>query len=464
MNILLKTGVAVMVACAFIACESQLATSPYDSIDASAAFQNVTDLNSGALGAYGTITGSNIYDVNALMTDNLRRAASNTGQGMQLFNHNVVAGDNTANQVWNNAYAVIDRINRVLTAAESIQPQNSTEAELKNRLIGEMLGLRAYQHFDLFRVFASYDLADNDLAVPYMVTSGIGSPARATKGEFFTQLLADINESITILTPFGFYNNARMNVHAANGLRARVALYRQDWPTAIDYATRVINAVNLTSRANYPGLWNDSVQGEVIFKLRRITVSDGRVELSERATNDDIFFFASNDLASKYNETDDIRFSEFFQRIDPTTVRVMKYNKRPGEKNLVDIKMMRVSELYFIRAEAYAQPGSQQNLASAAADINSVRAVRYENPPTASFGSSDVALEAIHEERRLELAFEGHRFFDLKRAGLPVQRIPADIDGSTTSDNLPAGSFMFVFPIPQAEVFANGNMVQNPGY
>ena len=462
MNILLKTGAAVMIACAFIACESELATSPYDSIDASAAFQNVTDLNTGALGAYGTITGSNIYDINALMTDNLRRAASNTGQGMQLFNHNVVSDDNTANQVWNNAYAAIDRINRVLSAAESIEPRNDTEAGLKTRIIGEMLGLRAYQHFDLFRVFASYDLADNDLVVPYMVTSEISSPARATKGEFFNQLLADLNESITILTPYGFYDNARMNVHAANGLRARVALYRQDWPTAITHATRVMDAVDLTSRANYPGLWDDTVQGEVIFKLKRVVVADGRVELTERATNDDIYFFASNDLISQYDQADDIRFAEFFSSTVPG--RVMKYNKRPGEKNLVDVKMMRVSELYFIRAEAYAQPGAQQNLAAAAADINAVRAVRYETPENASFGSSAVALNAIQAERRLELAFEGHRFFDLKRAGLPVQRIPADIDGATTSDNLPAGSHMFIFPIPQAEVFANTNMVQNPGY
>lgn len=464
MNKLYKLGAAVVIAFAFLACESELATSPFDSIDATAAFQNVDDLNSGALGAYGTISGQNIFAINALMTDNLRRASTNTGQGMQLFNHNVVASDGTANGAWNNAYISIDRINRVLTAAENVEPASAAEADLRNRIIGEMLALRAYQHFDLFRVFAGYGLAGSELAVPYMTESVISSPARDTKDAFFTQLIADINEAASILAPFGFYSNSRMNLHAVEGLRARVALYRQDWPTAIDYATRVINAVNLTSRDDYAGLWDDSIQGEVIFKLLRPQASDGTIELTERSTNNDVFFYASNDLSNQYDENDDIRFEVFFDRLNAQRVRVMKYNQRADQKNVADIKMMRVSEMYFIRAEAYAQPGAQQNLSAAEADIDAIRAVRFETPQPASFGSSAAAITAILAEKRLELVYEGHRYFDLKRAGLPVQRIAADIDGATTSDNLPVNSEMFIFPIPQAEVFANENMVQNPGY
>jgi starch-binding outer membrane protein, SusD/RagB family len=460
----IKILTAAVLAFGLIACESELSLSPYDSIDAEAAYQNVSDLDAGALGAYGTISGQNIYAVNALMTDNLRRAPGNTGQGMQLFNHNVISGDGTAAGVWQNAYVAIDRINRVLEASEDIEPASNAESDLQNRIRGEMLGLRAWQHFDLFRTFASYDLAGGDLAVPYMLQSEIGSPARATKDEFFNLLISDINESLTLLGPAGYYSNKRLNFHAVEGLRARVALYRQEWSTAIEYASNVISALNLTPIDQYPGLWDDSIQGEVIFKLPRVTASDGVIELTERATNPDIFFFASNDLASNYDAGNDVRFQTWFQVLEPGTVRVMKYNQRPGQKNVADIKMMRVSELYFIRAEAYAQPGSQQNLEAAASDINAIKEVRYQNPETVSFSSSDQALSEVYAEKRLELVYEGHRFFDLKRAGLPVQRIPEDIDGATASDNLPANSHMFVFPIPQAEVFANENMVQNPGY
>ncbi|TVR14250.1 MAG: RagB/SusD family nutrient uptake outer membrane protein [Balneolaceae bacterium] len=460
----LKILLVAVLAFAYIGCESEMNLSPFDSIDAETAYQTVSDLNSGALGAYGTISGQNIYEINALMTDNLRRASSNTGQGMQLFNHNLVSGDNTAAAVWQNAYVAIDRINRVIEASDNIEPATNDEVDLLNRIRGEMFGLRAWQHFDMFRTFASYDLSGSDLAVPYMLQSEIGKPARATKDEFFNLLLSDIDQAISLLGPSGFHSNRRLNLHAVEGLRARVALYRQDWPTAIEYASRVIDVLNLTPYDEYAGLWDDSNQGEVIFKLPRATASDGVIELTERATNPDIFFFASNDIVNHFDTEGDIRFQTWFQILEPGRVRVMKYNQRPGQKNVADIKMLRVSEMYFIRAEAHAQPGTQQNLEAAASDINSIKEVRYQNPEMVTFSSSEQALAEIHTEKRLEFVYEGHRYFDLKRAGLPVQRISEDIDGATTSDNLPANSHMFVFPIPQAEMFANENMIQNQGY
>jgi len=460
----LKQLMAAVFAFALIGCESELNLSPFDKIDAEAAYQNANDLNAGALGAYGTISGQNIYNINALMTDNLRRASSNTGQGMQLFNHNVVSGDGTALGAWQNAYVAIDRINRVIDASNNIEPATNAEADLLNRIRGEMLGLRAWQHFDMFRIFSSYGLNGSDLAVPYMLQSEIGKPARTTKDEFFNLLLSDIDQAISLLGPAGFHSNRRLNLHAVEGLRARVALYRQDWPAAIQYATRVIDALNLTPYDQYAGLWDDSNQGEVVFKLPRNTASDGVIELTERATNPDIFFFASNDLVNQFDTEGDIRFQTWFEILEPGRVRVMKYNQRPGQKNVADIKMLRVSEMYFIRAEAYAQPGSQQNLEAAASDINAIKEVRYQNPEMVGFSSSEQAFTEIRAEKRLEFVYEGHRYFDLKRAGLPIQRLPEDIDGATTSDNLPANSHMFVFPIPQAEIFANENMIQNPGY
>jgi hypothetical protein len=455
--------IAVGLIALFTSCDDELATSPYDSIDADAAYQTVSDLDAGALGAYSTISGQNIYAINALMTDQLRRASTNTGQGMQIFNHNIIAGDGTVEGAWANAYIAIDRINRVLTAIESIEPQNADETLMIDRIKGEMLGLRAYLHFDLYRIFVDYDADASGLAVPYMTESIISKPARATKGEFFNALEADLTQANTLLSSYGFFSNLRMNILAVEGLQARVALYREDWASAIDHATNVINAVDLTSRADYPNLWDDSLQGEVIFKLRR---TDGTIDLTERSGNEDIFFFASNELSSLYDETDDIRFSTFFQRNAPDEVQVFKYNKRTGLKNVADIKMMRVSEMYLIRAEAYAQPGSSQDLGAAASDINALRAERLVSPIPVTYSSSEDAIDDIYVERRLELAYEGHRFFDLRRANLPITRIEEDIDGATNTDTafLAADDYKMVYPIPQSEMFANENMVQNVGY
>lgn len=460
MNKLTLLLLSVAIIALFTSCDDELATSPYDSIDADAAYETVSDLDAGALGAYATISGQNIYSINALMTDQLRRADTNTGQGMQIFNHNIIASDGTIEGAWANAYIAIDRINRVLAAIENIEPQNSEEAELQNRIEGEMLALRAYLHFDLYRIYVDYDAPGEALAVPYMTESVISSPARDTKSDFFVFLQSDIEAARSLLAPFGFYSNLRMNLHALNGLEARVALYQKDWARAIERSTDVIDAVSLTSLENYPNLWDDSLQGEVIFKLRR---TSGTIDLTERSGNADIFFYLSNELASLYDEEDDIRFSTFYQRNSEDQVQVFKYNKRPGQKNVADIKMIRVSELYLIRAEAYAQ---NQNLEAAASDVDALRAQRLTSTLNTSYASTEEAVEDILVERRLELALEGHRFFDLRRANLPITRLEADIDGATNTDTafLDADDFKMVYPIPQSEMFANENMIQNEGY
>jgi len=462
-KLILLTIAAFGFALLFTACDDELATSPIDSIDANAAFQSVGDLVDGANGAYAAVSGANIYSINALISDELRRASSNTGQGMQLFNQTITAGEGAMGGAWSNAYAAIDRVNRVLAASENIEAETAAEVELKDQVVGEMLALRAYQHFELYRIFVDYQEDGSGLAVPYMTESVISQPARVTKADFFTQLFADISEAETLLTPLGYFSNLRLNIHAVQGLRARVALYQEDWPTAIDYATRVIDAVPLTPRAEYENLWDDSLQGEVVFKLRRTGAS---VSLTERAGNDDIFFYLSNELASLYNETDDIRFLSWYVREAPQQVRVFKYNQIPSQKNQADIKMIRTSEMYLIRAEAYAQPGAQQDLGAAADDVNALRAERIANAATASYGSSQDAIDDIYLERQRELALEGHRFFDLRRAELPIDRIPADIDGATNTSTafVPADATIMLYPIPQDEMFANENMVQNPGY
>jgi len=462
-KLILLTIAAFGFALLLTSCDDELATSPIDSIDANAAYQTVGDLVDGANGAYATVSGANIYSINALMTDELRRASTNTGQGMQIFNHNIIPSDGTIGGAWADAYGVIDRVNRVLAAAENIEPETAADVELKDQVIGEMLALRAYQHFELYRIFVDYQEDGSGLAVPYMTASIISQPARDTKADFFTQLLADISVSENLLAPLGYFSNLRLNIHAVQGLRARVALYQEDWQTAINYATSVIDAVPLTPRAEYENLWDDSLQGEVVFKLRRTGASQ---ELTERSGNDDIFFYLSNELSDLYDEAEDIRFISWFDREAADQVRVFKYNQIASQKNQADIKMIRTSEMYLIRAEAYAQPGAQQDLGAAEDDINDLRAERSTTPPVASYASSQDAIDDIYLERRLELALEGHRFYDLRRAELPIERIPADIDGATNTSTqfVAADATIMLYPIPQAEMFANENMVQNPGY
>ncbi|WP_395061522.1 RagB/SusD family nutrient uptake outer membrane protein, partial [Flavobacterium sp.] len=137
-----------------------------------------------------------------------------------------------------------------------------------------------------------------------------------------------------------------------------------------------------------------------------------------------------------------------------------------------DFKLVRLSEMYFIKAEARTAAG---DLTGAANAIKSVLDKRFPTAQTAPvYASPTDAWKGILNQRRVEFAFEGYRFIDLKRlgtlAGVGIDRDPADYSSSSINfpggnpANLPLTSYKFALPIPQNELNANSSIQQNAGY
>lgn len=137
-------------------------------------------------------------------------------------------------------------------------------------------------------------------------------------------------------------------------------------------------------------------------------------------------------------------------------VEATKFFGRNGFINVDNVPVLRISEAYLNRAEAYAEAGPQQNIALALADVNTIRVARGLTPAVGLTGQA--LIDEIMLQRRLEFAFEGHRFFDLKRRGLDI---PKPTIGTTiTFDN-----FVILPAIPVADVDASKNtLIQNFGY
>lgn len=440
----------------FSACEDSLEINPFDQIDEERAFETVADLRLGATGVYSGMSGINILSLNARIADNSRIANTNTGQGIQIFNHAINAGTNEIEELWFDFYNVIDRANRVLTAKESLEFETQADSSLASIIEGEMLAARAWQHFELYRLFVDFT-NPNALALPYMQESVISFPARLDQSTYLSLLIDDLERAENLLTE-QLISQDRMSLSFVWALRARIALYTRDWQEAISYSSRVIDEVSLTSIDDFPNLWNDTENGEIIFRLNRAVPADGTVQIWERTGNDDVFFLAAEGLVDLYNETDDIRFNIYFQQEDEG-LGVGKYNQR-SDKNLADIKLFRVSEQYLIRAEAYANVG---NILAAAQDIQSLLNERIINVSNIEYQSVEDALSDIEVQRRKELAYEGHRYLDLKRLEKSFQRDPRDLNRAV-STGLSADDIRFNLPIPQDEMFANTNMQQNEGY
>jgi hypothetical protein len=239
----------------------------------------------------------------------------------------------------------------------------------------------------------------------------------------------------------------------------------RDWNSAITFATDAITLSGkpLATRAQYPAIWGDSANHEVILKFN----NNYGISTLWRSAQGTVDYEPSIKLKRQYNRTTDIRFPTFFgssgtintAAYDSSIVR--KYPGSTAGPTINHLKAIRTSEMYLIRAEAYAETNQ---LDKAAAEINAIRANRITGYTNVTYNTKEEAINDILNERFKELAFEGFRLFDLKRRGLPVIRIEEDVSSSLSWFRLEANDYRFALPISSDEIFANPNTVQNPGY
>ena len=463
-----------VVALAISSCKKVIDVEETDFIGGDVALKTVANNESGIIGAYAAMNPEMAILYNAVLSDELKVGEfynAATVHEWQFTSTDISIRDNfTAINPW---YVVIDRVNRVLQALPDADSTRVGDNTLKNRLRGEALFIRAYAHFELARYYSkNYD--PTALAMPYMEVPSLQPHARIEMGPYFVKILADLNEAKPLL-PASAADVARANRIAANGLHARIALYMKDWANAVTHATSYITAIPLASRATFPSIWTDASNAEVAFKLRRTASIGGRVGSLFRATSASssnigtITWLPSDKIWNSYDQTNDIRFPTYFKD-EPILAAAGRPSKiiikyagtaygTPNE-NVADVKMFRTAEMYLIRAEAKAE---QNDLAGAAQDLNDLRAARIQGYTNITLTSKDQAIDEILLERFRELAYEGHRFWDLKRKNKPVARLASD-SPSAASTTLPAGNYRFTLPIPDAEMKANPLMVQNEGY
>lgn len=451
LNILVQLFVAALL---LGACSLDL--EPIDSISDDKAYETVEDLEKGMTGVMVAYGSHNIVGTSDRASDDLRYSLANTGQGVQVHNWTYTASTGDVTATWSEQAALVDRANRIITIAQRFNQEDKTV----KRVIAEALFTRAYAHFNVVRMYCKNYQANDPLGIPYKYESGVSYPGRLSQGEVYQNILNDITASLPQLSDRR-ENNYWITKSAAYALKARVAQYMSDWDMAITAADNAIAAgdFRIARRDEYVDIWGDEVAEdvEVIFRLRR--ENSGIGNYYTRASNGDIFFHPSYDLMNQY-EDDDIRYDAFFGTDKDNQDIVAKHAGRPdGETNVTDVKVFRVSELMLIKAEAYAQ---KQQFTEVALELNSIRNNRLINPEPLVITNIDEAMQAVREERRRELAYEGHRFYDLRRWGLGVDRIPEDSE--TTARELEAGDYRFVFPVPQSELLANDNMKQNDGY
>ena len=338
--------------------------------------------------------------------------------------------------------------------------------------------MRGLAYFDLARMYCQpYSAGTTNLGVPVVLVTENGYPARNTVGETYDRVVADLKDAIALLPVTNKRGDdaAYATKVAAQALLAKVYLYMENWAEAASYATTVIGTAGLSlfSADDYTtwdnkGYWGSGGPGkEIIFQV------DGSEGNSSHPWWDAISYMmdpggygdcaASLDVLNLY-EAGDVRADLFLQPDDyPGEYWSLKYPGRLGRTphREFNVPVLRLAEMYLIRAEAILNGASVAG-ATALDDYNAIRT----NRGLAAAGA--VTLSDIYAERRRELCFEGNELFDLARTqrslvrndytGLSNKDIPFTAGGTALVN------YKWAMPIPQAEIDANVNCEQNPGY
>lgn len=441
-------------------CLADLDVKPTENIDPSVAFKSVSDANAGVLGVYAAMP-TNSISINTMISDEASLSPEGGApQGTITFGWKQDGLTPEVIPAWTDFYKVVDRANRIIAVIDDV-PAAPSEEETKKQLKGELLALRAYGHFELLSHYAvSYH--PDSMGIPVMRVSVAGKPDRDSVRAVFRLINEDLAAAKTLI-PLSFTNKARITRIAVSAMQARAALWQQHWDDAVTFSTEVINAQALATMAEFPDIWLDRTNAEVIWKLKR-EAQDARIGVLYRDGANKIAFAPSSKLMDTYDKTNDIRFNTYFKDLGANRWTVNKYvGGQAALVNLADIKLFRVAEMYLIRAEARAMQGAS-GLNAGSADLNALRKRRINGYSDVTFATPAALLDAVTTERFKELAFEGFRYFDLRRRGLNIQRLAADVALAPTALLLTPNDRSYYLPIPAREIQGNGVIKQHPKY
>ncbi len=320
------------------------------------------------------------------------------------------------NLLWNDLYARINAANTLIHEAKEMIKLNPLEEKEGNTLIGESYFLRAQLYFLLVNLYGDAyapSSADKKLGVPLKISHYVelGQFKRNTIKEVYDQIIFDLKESIEY-----FENGVETNViyraskEASQLLLSRVYLYTQSWEMATDVAMDMLESKKTLT--NLMNVQIDTASYAISANSVELIFSQGTLNLQGKLNGEAAGFCVSRDLYNLY-EDDDMRKDIYYSVSgDKDSVALnRKYRTDFHVSRVSDAYTLRVAEAYLNAAEGAALSGDE---ALANKYLHELKGNRIKNYLAKNY-SGESLISEIRDERRRELAFEGHRWFDLRR-------------------------------------------------
>lgn len=393
--------------------------------------------------------------------------------------------------MYSGAYARILGCNAALDYMHTVDGS----VEEKTKLEAEARAMRGWWYFYLVNVYgAPYNYNKAALGVPLHLTAAVSNKnlTRNTVEEVYNQVLADLHKAeelfLQLPAELQWKKDNRASLPFVQLLLSRVYLYMENWQAASDYADKVIANPNLRlltlADFNLPAgsyievhtyrcpevIWPYSYSGEFSeYENPYMMVSSLGGSVA--------FVIASSELYYKYANVD-VRRNQYLVR-DMRSVNYKAYSKIALKSGSADpnpnntfARSLRLSEAYLNKAEAQAELFRQGNAAAkdkAIATINELRAKRLTDPddPAAKEQIDDrnanLLVRSIRDERRRELCFEDHRWFDLRRYGMqPITHVWYDDASTFYGYKLNVEDPQYTLPLPPQAMLLNPALEQNP--
>jgi hypothetical protein len=519
----------------FYSCDDALEITQDGELNDERLFTSVANMQLFLNETYDRVSIQNDILVSSLLTDEVGLGSAGFSNDTHRFF--IFSTNGFASSIWNQHYQAINYANRLIRGAQFVTPASPAEAASYNNILAQARAIRAFSHFQLLTYFST-DLSNNNapgvMKIDFVPTAQQKLP-RATNGEVFGLIESDLlfaQNNLTTATS-GADSWKFFNTNTINAFRARMYLYRKNYPLAEQYADNVIaSGISLascafTNSANLPAtsaalpvptpytadqvtaltsmesvtataanapvyrrMWTDQVQGEMVFSLTRANNNanfGSQYNTNQSNLSGGPLFDMGRTLFNLYAQplgggAEDFRRWSFVDRtstfqVNPLTatknnevIVIDKYCGKNGSAGSNDLKVYRISEMYFIKAECRVRAN---DLPGAALLIQTVRQNRSYTGgvvPLPVYGNATAAYADILLERRKELSFEGHRYIDLKRLGTEAGVTSTDrysqdsVNSSATNPaNINVTDYRFTLPIPQNEINVNP-MSQNTGY
>ncbi|MBL1410717.1 RagB/SusD family nutrient uptake outer membrane protein [Sphingobacterium faecale] len=498
MKRLYKGMTAVALACTIMAtsCKKEyLETNPTDLVSADIVFKTtegaMVALNGTIRTMYSSLTnhgnfGQKAYDLTSdMMGEDVILHAQGYRYYTSEYNYSGLSSASTnqrADRTWYYYYRIINNANRII----SLLPAATGTQEEKDLIMGQALALRAHSYYYLVNFFSKYG-PDNPGVPLYTVPTTEGK-GRGTVKDVYDQIYLDLTESIKLLEGKSRAHLSHVNKATAEGIFARVALQRGDFPKALEMADKAIKssgkqlftaaqytsaAFNTLSAAEW--IWGGEVNVEQSTAFASFySHMDNRAAVGGYAALGGQKKI-TKDLYDKI-QAGDVR-KDLFQGVisaDMPIYAQKKFQLRQLGNWASDYLFMRLSELYLIKAEAQARLTEDVAAAQTLTDLVITRYSGY----TAAGLAGEALLNEILLQRKIELWGEGFSLLDIKRLGKGLNRPTgagnhggAQLNGGNGNNfapgvtTLPANSNRWLFAIPQDEINANKQLSvadQNP--